>query len=336
MSVPLERHKTLREREGKGRSGASRRGFHPVTWLRNYFIRHLQTFFYALGQLSRRPFSTLMTAAVIGIALAMPAGLHVLLINVQQVVSGWDGAAQISLFLKQNTSESHALSLADKLRAKPEIAMVDYISSEQAMDEFRRLSGFGDALDALTENPLPTVLVVHPTLDIQGPERVAQLLEQLRARPEVDLAQLDMQWIKRLFALMEIGQRGVWVLAGLLALAVLLVVGNTIRLAIQNRRDEIVIIKLIGGTDAFIRRPFLYSGFWYGLTGGIIAFILVELSLRLLKSPVHNLAGLYSSQFTLQGLELSTTAILLGCGTLLGLLGSWLAVGRHLRAIEPT
>ena len=336
MSARMEKHKTLRERDGKGRSGASRGGFHPFGWLRNYFVRHLQTFFYALGQLSRRPFSTLMTTAVIGIALAMPAGLQVLLVNVQQVVSGWDGATQISLFLKQNTSESRALGLADKLRAQPEIAMVDYISSDQAMEEFRRLSGFGDALNALNENPLPTVLVVHPTLVIRSPEQVADLLQQLKSRPEVDLAQLDMQWVKRLFALMEIGKRGVWVLATLLALAVLLVVGNTIRLAIQNRRDEIIIIKLIGGTDAFIRRPFLYTGFWYGLMGGAIAYGLVEISLWMLKAPVKNLAGLYSSQFSLESLDLVTVAILLGCGTLLGLFGSWLAVGRHLRAIEPT
>lgn len=336
MSGQMEKHKTLREQDGRGRSGASRSGFHPGNWLRNYFIRHLQTFFYALGQLSRRPFSTLMTTAVIGIALAMPAGLHVLLINIQEVVSGWDGATQISLFLKQSTSESRAHGLADKLRAQPEIAMVDYISSEQAMEEFRRLSGFGDALNALNENPLPTVLVVHPAITVKGPEQVGILLRELESRPEVDLAQLDMQWVKRLFALMEIGKRGVWVLASLLALAVLLVVGNTIRLAIQNRRDEIVIIKLIGGTDAFIRRPFLYTGFWYGLMGGVIAYALVELSLWLLKAPVRNLAGLYSSQFTLESLDLVTTVILLGFGTLLGLFGSWLAVGRHLRAIEPT
>jgi cell division transport system permease protein len=145
-----------------------------------------------------------------------------------------------------------------------------------------------------------------------------------------------MQWVKRLYGLMEIGQRGVWVLSTLLALAVLLVVGNTIRLAIQNRRDEIVITKLIGGTDAFIRRPFLYTGFWYGLLGGAVAFALVQMSLWVLAAPVDNLAGLYNSSFRLGGMNWLTTGVLLGAGLLLGLLGSWLAVGRHLRAIEPT
>lgn len=305
-------------------------------WFRNYLARHLQVLFYALGQLSLKPFSTLMTAAVIGIALAMPTGLHVLLKNVQQVLGGWDGAAQLSLFMHQDIRETDVLELADELRARPGIAAVDYISSEQAMSEFKRLSGFGEALNALEDNPLPPVLVVHPTLEQQGPALLKQLREELAAERTVEIAQLDMQWIKRLYALMEIGERGVWVLAAMFALGVLLVVGNTIRLGIQNRRDEIVIIKLIGGTDAFIRRPFLYTGFWYGVLGGIIAYLLIEVALWLLSAPVNNLATLYSSDFHLASIDL-LTAIALLCGSvLLGWMGSWLAVGRHLRSIEPS
>jgi cell division transport system permease protein len=333
----MMRNRTLREQQelGGGR-GAQLRRQGAGAWLNNYFLRHAQTLFYAIGELSRRPFSTLMTVAVIGIALAMPAGLHVLLKNVQSVLSGWDGAAQVSLFLHQQTREPAALALAEKLRVRPEVVAVDYISAEQAMDEFRRHSGFGDALSALQENPLPPVLVVHPVLSRQDPASLAALVEELRQESTVELAQLDMQWVKRLYGLMEIGRRGVWVLASLLALGVLLVVGNTIRLAIQNRRDEIIITKLIGGTDAFIRRPFLYTGFWYGLLGGLIAFILVQSSLGVLAGPVSDLAGLYNSSFRLAGMDLPTIGALLGGGLLLGLLGSWLAVGRHLRAIEPT
>lgn len=304
--------------------------------LHNYLLRHLQTLIYALGQMTRRPFSTLMTVAVIGIALAMPAGLHVLLKNVQTVLSGWDGAAQISLFLQRDAGEESALALSERLQRHPGIASVDYISAEQAMVEFQRLSGFGDALKALEENPLPPVLVIHPQLQQQDPLQMQALLDELSTEAEVDLAQLDMQWIERLYGLMEIGRRGVWVLASLLALAVLLVVGNTIRLAIQNRRDEIVITKLIGATDAFIRRPFLYTGFWYGLLGGVIAFVMVELSLWVLAGPVNNLAGLYNSGFRLAGSDLTSVAAMLLGGMLLGLCGSWLAVGRHLREIEPT
>ncbi|NOZ38304.1 MAG: cell division protein FtsX [Gammaproteobacteria bacterium] len=276
-----------------------------------------------------------MTAAVIGIALALPTGLHVLLQNAQQISGSWDGSAQISLFLKKSVSHRQALRLARQLRKRDEIAKVSYISREQALQEFQQQSGFGDALKALTKNPLPSVLIVQPALAHSQPEQTAVLLEQLRRDIRVDVAQLDMQWLKRLYAIMDIVRRGLLVLAGLLALTVLLVVGNTIRLAIQNRRDEIVVIKLIGGTDAFIRRPFLYTGFWYGFFGAILAFIMVYTALLLLSGPVEKLALLYHNSFELSRLDLDTTLILLISGVMLGLVGSWLAVGRHLREIEP-
>ena len=311
-----------------------RRG--PVTALRVYLLRHLQVFFYSLGVLSRSPFATLMTAAVIGIALALPSGLHVVLQNAQQLSGGWDGAAQISLFLKRAVPNEEANRLARQIQKLPEVASVNYISRSEALQEFQRLSGFGDALEALKENPLPSVLVIHPTANASTPEATAKLLQRLQAYPPVDVAQLDMQWVKRLYVIMELVRRGVVVLAALLALAVLLVVGNTIRLAIQNRRDEIVVMKLIGGTDGFIRRPFLYTGFWYGLFGGVLAWLLVSLSMSILRDPVERLTGLYQSQFELSGLDVATTGMLIGTSILLGLAGSWLAVGRHLRDIEPT
>lgn len=306
------------------------------TSTRTYLLRHLQVFFYSLGQLCRTPFSLFMTAAVIGIALALPTGLHVLLQNVQQLSGGWDAAAQISLFLEKSTSEKHAQDLAKRLQKLPEIAAVTYISRKQALDEFRQLSGFGDALKALKENPLPSVLVIRPALDQRGPEATEKLLTRLRSFKKVEIAQLDLQWVKRLYAIMDIVRRSVLVMAIMLALAVLLVVGNTIRLAIQNRRDEIVVIKLIGGTDSFIRRPFLYTGFWYGLFGGIIAYMLVTGALLTLGQPVEKLASLYHSQFQLSYLDFMTSLTLLASSIALGLGGSWLAVGRHLRDIEPT
>jgi len=337
MSDPrMNRHKTRREQgDTTVRSGASTgRGGVSVA-LGNFFTHHAQAFIATLGQLSRRPFATFMTVAVIGIALAMPAGLYVLLNNAQRMIGNWEGASQISLFLKTGINESRAQQLVEQLHRRPEIAATDYISPDNALDEFRRLSGFGEALGALDENPLPAVLVVRLKKDVTDPVQIERLLEDLRKRSEVDIAQLDMQWVKRLYALMAMVQRGVLVLASLLGLAVLLVVGNTIRLAIQSRRDEIVITKLIGATDAFIRRPFLYSGAWYGIGGGLLALILVQLSLYILQQPVHNLALLYNSSFALYGLDLRTSSILLGGGGLLGLLGSWLAVGRHLKDIEP-
>lgn len=338
MSEPhTKRHQTLRESgETPQRSGASAGKRSLGAQLQNFATLHAQALFATLGELSRRPLATLMTVAVIAIALAMPAGLHLLLKNAQGIVSDWQGVSQISLFLKTDISDARGKTIADQLRKNPKIATIDFMSRDDALDEFRQLSGFGEALGALTDNPLPVVLVVHPNKAFTTPSQVAQLLGELRKRPEVDIAQLDMQWVNRLFTLMEIVQRGVIILASLLGLGVLLVVGNTIRLAIQNRRDEIVIIKLIGATDAFIRRPFLYTGIWYGLGGGLLALLLIEGSLTLLQAPIHALARLYNSDFFLHGIDFTTALSLLAGGALLGLLGSWLAVGRHLRSIEPS
>ena len=323
------------ERQTRVRRGAAPRGGASGR-IGTYAARHAQVFFASLGQLSRTPLASLMTAAVIGIALAMPAGMNELVKHAQRLSGGWDSVTQVSLFLKPGTSATQADRLAQRLRKLPNVVDVDYISPEDALTEFQRLSGFGNALEALDENPLPGVLVVQPTLVDARPEASARLLEQLSQEPEVELAQLDMQWVKRLYAVMEIVQRGVLVLAALLALAVVLVVGNTIRLAIQNRRDEIVIIKLIGGTDAFIRRPFLYAGFWYGLFGGLIAYALVSGAMIALNGPVQRLAGLYRSQFGLHLPDLATVGVLVAGSIALALAGSWLAVGRHLRSIEPT
>jgi cell division transport system permease protein len=301
-----------------------------------YLTHHLWVLVSSLGVLWRTPFATFMTAAVIGIALALPAGLQVLLQNVQRLSTGWEGTAQMSLFLKQGVPEARIQALADKLRGWDGVAEVRYISREQALAEFRELSGFGGALDSLDENPLPAVLVLRPTAEAAAPAQMELLLGRVKQLEPVDLAQLDMEWVRRLAGIIELGKRGVMLLAGLLAMAILLVVGNTIRLTILNRRQEIVVTKLIGATNAFIRRPFLYTGLWYGLMGAILAWLLVATFLGLLSDPVHRLSFLYNSQFSLGGLDLETTAMLLGSGVVLGLAGSWLAVGRHLQAIEPS
>lgn len=302
--------------------------------MKNYFLRHAQVLFFSIGQLARTPLTTLMTLAVIGITLALPTSLYVLFDNLQRASHGWDAGVQISLFLKHDTSERAASALVDKVRGMPQVAAVEYISRAQALTEFKRLSGFGDALDVLDNNPLPPVLVVRPTPG--SPSQVQALVQALSRLSDVDLAQLDLEWIKRLHAMLTIAQRGVLILAGLLALAVLLIIGNTIRLAILNRRSEIEVIKLIGGTDAFIRRPFLYSGLLQGFFGAVVAWLLVSLGLLLLSGPVRDLAGLYGSRFELGGLGLENALWLLLAGASLGWLGSRLAVSRHIRSIEPT
>ncbi|MBI5612162.1 MAG: cell division protein FtsX [Gammaproteobacteria bacterium] len=301
----------------------------------SYLLRHLQVLFYSLGQLARTPFASLVTVAVIGISLALPAGLYVLLDNMQRVSGAWDGAAQLSVFLKRDVSERAGLALAQKIRARPEIASVNYISREAALAEFKRLSGFGNALNALDGNPLPAVLAIRPASPHADAATLARLGKDLQAMGEVELVQLDLDWIKRLNAILDLARHGVWLLATVLALALTLIVGNTIRLAVLGRRTEIEIIKLVGGTDAFIRRPFLYSGLLQGLGGALCAWALLALVLALLAAPVQELAALYGSRFELRGLDVSAGLALLALGALLGWLGSRLAVGRHLRAIEP-
>ncbi|WP_275098328.1 permease-like cell division protein FtsX [Sedimenticola hydrogenitrophicus] len=300
-----------------------------------WLMRHLQVALASLGRLIRTPLSTLMTTLVIGIALALPSGLYLLLGNVESLSGHWDGAASISLFLTQETSDAQAASLASQLQRDPAITRVRLIGRTEALDEFRRLSGFAGVLDSLEENPLPSLLIVEPAAERAEPAAAEALLARLKQYSEVEFAQLDLQWVRRFHAITEIARRGVIILATLLGLSVLLIVGNTIRLEIQNRHAEIEITKLIGGTNAFIRRPFLYNGAWYGLFGGISAWLMVGISLLLLDNPVEQLAGLYQSGFRLSGIDFTTLLILLGGSTLLGLIGSWIAVGRHLHEIEP-
>ena len=324
--------------QGKRKKGAashkktSARRFNPVIWL----TRHLQVALASLGRLTRSPFSTLMTSAVIGIALALPAGLHLLVNNLQALSGTWDGAASISLFLEQQVDQSEADKLVAQLSKKAGIAETRLISRDQALDEFKLLSGFTDALDALDDNPLPHVILVVPDEEHSEPAAAERMLSEIEKLQGVDYAQLDLQWVKRFHGITEIAKRGVLVLGALLGLAVLLIIGNTIRLEIQNRHAEIEITKLIGGTNAFIRRPFLYSGIWYGLFGGLIAWAMILVSLWLLTGPVSQLAGLYNSDFDLSGMNILTILSLLLISTLLGLLGSWIAVGRHLSEIEPS
>ena len=303
--------------------------------IKKYFLRHAQVFFFSLGQLSRTPIASLLTIAVIGITLALPAGLYVGIENVQRLTRGWENNGQISLFLKQDASSSAIEKITEKIRRLSSVSKVDYISREAALAEFKRLSGFGEALDSLDRNPLPAVLVVHPAKSHAHPDKLQTLLKDLRRFDEVDIAQLDLDWVRRLHSMLELARQAVFILASGLAIAVLLIIGNTIRLAVLNRRDEIEITKLIGGTNAFIRRPFLYAGVLQGLLGALLAWFLLGLALMFLASPINRLAGLYGSLFEAENLGLLSSLILIGSGGLLGWLGSRLAVGRHLRMIEP-
>ena len=315
-----------RHRRGAGQ-------FQKRNLTRAWLGHHVQIFLSSLSQLLRTPIPSLMTAAVIGIALALPAGLYILLENARHISEGWDGSVQLSLFLKPEVSQNQAEQIAERLRLHPEIAQIRVISRQQALDEYKQLSGFSDVLASLQSNPLPAVLVIQPRSN--SPNMAKTLVSELEQDAAVEIAQFDMRWLKRLFAIMAMVQRGISILAALLALAVLLIIGNTIRLAIYNRRDEIEVNKLFGATDAFIRRPFLYSGLWYGFTGGVIAWLLLQISFWALQTPAKQLVALYYSDYQIVVLNLDETLFLLLAGTLLGLGGAWLAVSRHLRMIVP-
>lgn len=302
----------------------------------SYFIHHLRVFIASLGYLIRNPIASLMTSAVIAIALALPANMFIAINNVSDLSVGWDSSTLISLFLKTSVSEKQAEKLANQLRLHKEIESIKITTKAQGLKKFKELSGFGDVLDYLTTNPLPIVLNIQPIVDPQHPDKINLLVKELKNKKEVELAQLDMQWVKRLYSILELANQGVLIVGSLLALAVLLIIGNTIRLDIQNRREEIEVAKLIGASDAFIRRPFLYTGLWYGLSGGLMAWLLTSISIHLLTGPVARLASLYDSNFHLTGLSLDNALIMVAFSCLLGLGGSWMAVGRHLSEIEPT
>jgi cell division transport system permease protein len=303
--------------------------------MKQWLERHVQTFVGSLGRLWQHPFSTLLTVLVIGIALALPACLHVLVQNVRAASGGWSNALDISVYMKPAATLEQAKQAAERVRKRRDVEDVKLVEADDALDEFRRNSGFGEALDALKDNPLPHALVVRPAAEFREASQVEGLTEELRKIDHVDLVQLDTAWVSRFNAILDVVRRIVLLAAGLFALGILVIVGNTIRLDIENRRDEIEVTKLVGGSDAFVRRPFLYSGVWYGLGGALIAWLIVSVVISVLGEPVQRIAGLYGSTFELGGLGLEGTGVLLLGGVVLGWLGSFIAATRELRGIEP-
>jgi cell division transport system permease protein len=285
-----------------------------------------------MGRIARQPISSLMTIVVIAIALALPAGFRVLLNNAQILSGSWEGVIDFTVYLEVDLALETAEELVAEVEAKPQVAEVILVSREEALAEFRSYSGFGEALDALEENPLPHALIVRPVNDLE----IDTLAAEIESLDGVDFVQLDTAWVERLGAILSLVRRIIDMATALLGFAVILVIGNTIRLEINTRREEILVIKLVGGSDAFIRRPFLYTGFFFGLAGGIVAVITVAIGLRLLISPARTLSDLYGSSFDIAGLTVSQTLLLLGGGAILGWAGAAIAAGRHLRAIEPT
>jgi cell division transport system permease protein len=301
--------------------------------LRHYFGLHRANFVGAIMRIAGQPFASATTILVIAIALALPASLRVAVNNAAVLSETWQSVADFSVYLKLDVSADAARRTARTIEARDDVAGVTVIDRDAALAEFRERSGFGDALDALDGNPLPHSLLVRPASGVAGD--VEALANAVRALPEVELVQIDTAWVTRLRAILALAGRFVDLATVLVGFAVAVVVGNTIRLEINSRSVEIEVTKLVGGTDGFIRRPFLYLGLCYGLAGALLAATLLGLAMLLLGPPVRALAALYGSSFSLHGLSLAESAILLAGGGLLGWVGAGLATARHLRAIEP-
>jgi len=298
-----------------------------------YFGLHLKALRGSLGRMGSSAVGALLNVLVVAIALALPAAMQVLLENAAGMSPAFDDAADFTVYLKLDVDEDSGRDLNARVAARQDVESTQFVSNIEGLEELRARAGFGSALDALTENPLPHVIRVRPAAtEIAG---IDALAADLQAMAEVDFVQLDRLWVERLQGILALGGRAVDIVTVLLAAAVILVIGNTVRLEINNRRTEIEVLKLVGATDGFIRRPFLYSGLTLGAIAALAAAVLIFLGLKLLAGPVRELAALYATDFELAGLGFRGLGILVGGGALLGWAGAWIAAARHLKAIEP-
>jgi cell division transport system permease protein len=281
--------------------------------------RHVQAFLSSLGKLARSPLATALTLLVIALALALPAALRVFVSNAQAATGNFANAVDMSVYLKTDVPLAKAQQLKEAAQQRPDVAAVTLIPAEEGLKEY----------------PLPHVLHVRPKTQYASSAALEGLRHYFGAWPEVDLVQVDAEWVMRFNAILEVLRRLLLMAAALLGIGVLAVIGNTIRLEIQARRAEIEVTKLVGGSNSFVRRPFLYTGVLYGLFGALLAWGIVALSIGVLAQPVATLARLYGSRYVLMGPTPDDVATLLAAGVVLGWLGAWIAAARHLADIEP-
>lgn len=305
--------------------------------LRAWMRQHAYSLLYSTGSLLRYPVATLLTCLVLGLALALPLGLRAGLLNLNHLGGDWQGLERLTVFLKvqydgEFVSTEVAAVLTDEIRRWDGVRSSELVTPDDALTEFRQSTGFGPALEDLPENPLPHVIIVEP-LDVNE-EALRELLQDFESLDLVDFAQADLAWLRRLERLIGLGRVLVRILSGLFAFGVMFVVANTVRVEVQARKDEVDVLSLAGATDAFIRRPFLYTGLWYGLVGGVLACGFVWFGMELLQPAVARLAESYGTQLALITVPWYEVLTLLVGSSTLGLLGAWLAVSRQLRVMR--
>jgi len=286
-----------------------------------------------LRQLFAAPMSTFMTVLVLAVALALPGFLFSALSNVSRLSDSWDNENKISLFLQTDLSTVQVDNFVQNLLLRPDLIAIDLVDASQGLLEFKQQSGLSDILDSLESNPLPAVVYVLPKNNSQ--EGLALLANELKALPQVEQAVLDLNWIKRFNGILLVTERAIVALSLLLAFAILLIIGNTIRLNVESRNEEILVSKLMGATNAWVRRPFLYSGVFYGVSAAVLALLILELAMLMMKTPILQLTQLYQSHFVLSGLGVIGSVVLISVSSILGLLGALISVNKFLAKQEP-
>jgi cell division transport system permease protein len=303
--------------------------------LKAYRDLHAHALFSSLGRLVASPFTSIMTIAVLAIAISLASGFYILVVNLQQLTGNLETSNQISLFLRDDVSDAHADKLADSIRQNANVQDVKLITREQAIAEFQTYSGFGAAINALEKNPLPIVLKVLPKNALEDKQGLENLLKNFQQSPEVDIAQMDLQWVERLQSIIAVARLFATLLNVMLGGAMLFIIGNTIRLELHNRRDEVVIAKLVGATNSFIQRPFLYTGFWIGFISGVSAWFIVTGLMLILRQAVEKLSGLYEGGFHMLFFSFTGTLTLIGISSALGVFGSWAVLKFQLQHTKP-
>ena len=300
----------------------------------SHLAHHRTTFFSSISRMSGEPIQTFLSILVIAIVIILPSGLLVALNNAEQFSGNLESSSQITIFVQKSADQALVEEILEELNKLSGIQELTVISAQEALDEFKAYSGFGSALQFLDQNPLPVTILVQPTMSdsLDASQQLSSVIEDFDG---VDSVQVDMLWMERLKKLLEISKKLVLAISLTLVIGGIIVIGNTIRLSIQSRREEIIVTKLVGGTDAYIRRPFLYSGLLLGFFGAFLSVFLLIIGIIWIDRSIAPLLELYQSNFEFQGIDLIKIIWIFGAGMSTGLLGSWLAVLQNLRSIEP-
>lgn len=311
----------------------SKRNNNHVNPLSAWLLNHIRSLFFSLGEIIHTPFASLLTIIVIGIAMALPAGLYAVLQNMQAFSQQWNKSPTISLYLKQDISANAITTLQDNLAKNKYIASVKYISPEEGLKQFAQTDKLRGAVATLDTNPLPGVMIVTP-IDNETPDQLKALFTTLQQIPLVDVGQLNMTWLRRLYDIILVGKRLAYLLSIIFGLGVTLIIGNTIRLIMQSKRDEINVMKLVGATKGFIRRPLLYRGTTYGILGGLTSWLIVLAMLHWLKQPAVNLANTYNQTISFSSFGVVQGLVVVAVCGILGFIGSWFTANWHIAKPE--